>query len=329
MEQLAIQLIRYAGDEFEEVSPDSLDEVYQLADTNVGVVWVNIDGLHETEIIESICRHYEIHRLTMEDILSVGQRPKLEEHAGYLHMVLRMFRAENDPNSVEEEQLSFLLKDNLLISFQERTGDVFDGVRRRLREGKGLIRHRGADYLLYALLDSVVDHYYLILELYGEKLEEVEALLLQNPEHQSLNTLHHLRRELLNLRRSVYPLREVISGFEKLDEPFLQNETRVFIRDLYDHTIQVIETTEVFREMGTGLLDLYMNSISNKMNEVMKVLTIIATIFIPLTFIVGVYGMNFNNMPELEWHYGYFIVMGFMLALALMMLVIFRVKKWL
>jgi len=228
---------------------------------------------------------------------------------------------------VSYEQLSFIKKGNVLITFQEKKGDVFDGVRRRLKEGKG-IRNRSADYVMYALMDAVVDYYFVILEVFGEQLEEVESFLLENPDKSTLNRLHLLRRETLNIRRSIYPLREVVSSFEKIEEPMVAKEVKVFIRDLYDHTIQVIDTVEVFREIASGLLDLYMNSVSNKMNEVMKVLTIIATIFIPLTFIVGVYGMNFDNIPELHFQNGYFIVWGLMVFLFVGMLFYFKNKKW-
>ncbi|PKP25806.1 MAG: magnesium and cobalt transport protein CorA [Bacteroidetes bacterium HGW-Bacteroidetes-2] len=329
MSQVDLNLIHYSEDHYEEIFPKSISEIIQIQKSFSGISWVNIDGLHDENTIEEVCTYLGIHKLTMEDILSVGQRPKIEEHSGYLHIVLKMFMLDPTDDTIEEEQLSFILKGNILITFQERTGDVFDSVRKRLKEGKGFIRKRGTDYLLYALLDSVVDNYFIILETFGEKLEQVETALLENPDKNTLNKLHLLRRETLNLRRSIYPLREVVSRFEKMEEPFINPEIKVFIRDLYDHTIQVIETIEVFRDMASGLLDLYMNSVSNKMNEIMKVLTIMASIFIPLTFIAGVYGMNFENMPELNYKYGYYIVWIIMLLLIVGMLFYFKKKKWL
>lgn len=329
MDEILVSVICYSETEYKEYTPKTLDELLKLIDTCHGTQWINIDGLHEEEAIEKICAHFGVHKLTTEDILSIGQRPKLDEHPDYIHAVLKMFMIDpTEEDAIEDEQLSFILKGNTLLTFQEKSGDVFDSVRKRIKEAKGFIRKRNAPYLLYALMDSVVDHYFLILENIGEKLEELENQLLQNPDSKTLNKLHSVRRETLYLRRSVYPLREVVGRFEKLDEPFVSNEIRIFIRDLYDHTIQVIETIEVFRDMASGLLDLYMNSVSNKMNEIMKVLTIMASIFIPLTFVAGVYGMNFENMPELEWKYAYFVVLGLMFLAAILMLVYFKRKKW-
>ncbi len=329
MEKAVFSILIYNENEVQEIIPNSLSDSIQLIDTTVNdTLWINIDGIHDEDIIESICSKLLVHKLSMEDILSVGQRPKIDEFDNYIHLVIKMMML-NEDDEIEDEQISFILHKNILISFQEKTGDVFEGVRKRIIEGKGFIRKRGSDYLLYALVDSVVDHYFLILETLGEKIETLEKELLLNPDESVLAKLHHLRRETLDLRRSVYPLREVISRFEKIDETILNPDVRIFIRDLYDHTIQVIETIEVLRESASGLLDLYMNSVSNKMNEIMKVLTIMASIFIPLTFIAGVYGMNFTNMPELEFKYGYFVVWGVMVLVFLIMLVYFKRKKWL
>lgn len=329
MDEVSFSVIHFSEEAYEEKSPKSISEVVEEIKLGKGNVWVNIDGLHDERVIEEVCGFLGVHKLTMEDILNVGQRPKVEEHANYLHFVLRMFMISPFEEGFLEEQLSFVLKDNVLISFQEDEGDVFDGVRKRLRDGKSQIRKRGTDYLLYALLDAVVDHYYVVLESLGGKFEDLEIELLDNPTKAVLAKLHLLRRETINLRRSVFPLREVVGRFARIEEPMVQEPTKVFVRDLYDHTLQVIETIEVLRDIATGLLDLYMNSVSNKMNEIMKVLTIIATIFIPLTFIAGVYGMNFSYMPELTWRYGYFLVMGLMLLAALLMVAYFRRKKWL
>ena len=206
---------------------------------------------------------------------------------------------------------------------------MFDGIRNRIREDKGIIRKKGADYLLYTLLDTVVDQYFLTLENFSEKIEELEFALLENPTKETLNSVYELRRESLSLRRCVYPLREMINRFEKLEEPIINKETKIYIRDLYDHSIQIIETVEVFREMVIGLLELYMNSVSNKLNEIMKVLTIMSSIFIPLTFVVGVYGMNFDNMPILHYKYGYYAVWLIMALLVVFMVIYFKRKKWL
>ena len=327
MPKVNISLINYSDTNYDEKKINNISELVKSLEYSTDNTWVNIEGLHDENTIEEICTYLGIHKLTMEDILSVGQRPKIEEHFDYLHVVVKMFMLNTSGETVEDEQLTFILKANTLITFQEKTGDVFDIVRKRIKEGKGFVRKQGLDYLLYALLDSVVDHYFLILETFGEKLEDIETALLESPDKTTLNKLHTLRRETLNLRRSVYPLREVVSRFEKIEEPIIGKDIRVFIRDLYDHTIQVIDTIEVFRDMASGLLDLYMNSVSNKMNEIMKVLTIMASIFIPLTFLAGVYGMNFDNMPELHYKYGYFVVWGIMVLIFIGMIVYFRKKK--
>lgn len=312
-----------------EIRAKTTDELIKLINSTKGVVWINIDGLHDEKTIEQLCTFLDIHKLSMEDILSIGQRPKIEEHANYLHVVLKEINLDQKDDIIEFEQISFILKNNVLVSFQEKSGDVFDGVRRRIREGSGSVRKRGADYLLYALLDNIIDHYFVVLEIFGEKLEELETELLENPEKSTLAKLYNFRRETLGLRRAVYPLREMVASIEKLDDLLFGNNNRIFTRDLYDHTIKVVETVEIFRDMTSSLLDLYINSVSNKMNEIMKVLTIMTSIFIPLTFIAGVYGMNFNNMPELQYKYGYFVILGVMAVVVLGMLYYLKRKKWL
>jgi magnesium transporter len=329
MANVDITVLHYSADYFEESNPKNMAEVITLIQSFKGVAWINIDGLHDEKSIEEICTYLNIHKLSMEDILSVGQRPKLEEYEDYIQAVLKILTLDSTDETIEYEQLSFILKGNILVTFQEKTGDVFDSVRNRIKEGKGNVRKRGADYLLYALLDLVVDHYFIVLENFGEKLEDLETELLNKPDKTTLNKLHRLRRETLLLRRTVYPLREMIGRFEKLEEPLINSNIKVFVRDLYDHTIKVIESVEVLRDMTSGLLDLYMNSTSNKMNETIKVLTILSTIFIPLTFIAGVYGMNFKYMPELEYKYGYFVILGMMAVVALGMLYFLKRKKWL
>jgi magnesium transporter len=327
MDQVNIEVMKYDEKSIEEKSFSDISGAIDFIGSSNQVTWINIEGIHDVDTIEKVMHHFNLHRLTGEDILSVGQRPKLDDYSNYLHVVLRMFMLVE--KELEEEQITFILTKNCLITFQEKTGDVFNFVRRRLNEGKGQIRTRGADYLHYALIDSVVDHYFIVLENFGDKIEDLEIELLDRPTDDVLKRLHHLRREALQLRRSVYPLREVVSRLEKQEADFINPETRIFVRDLYDHTIQVIETIEVFRDSASGLLDLYMNSISNKMNGIMKLLTIVSTIFIPLTFIAGVYGMNFENMPELSFKYGYGIAMLVMFVLAVIMVIFFKRKKWL
>ena len=293
------------------------------------VTWINIDGLQEVGIIEKIGAHFGIHPLVLEDILHTGQRPKAEDLGDYLFVVLRMLYYDEREDVMISEQVSLLLGPNYVISFQERGGDVFNPIRERIRNSKGHIRKGGADYLAYALLDAIVDHYFVILEKLGEKIESLEEELVTNPTPETLQTIHTLKRELIFLRKSVWPLREVISGLEREASPLITEPTGIYLRDVYDHTIQVIDTIETYRDMVSGMLDIYLSSVSNRMNEVMKVLTIIATIFIPLTFIAGIYGMNFKYMPELEWHWGYFLVLLVMTIIIAFMVFHFKRKKWL
>ena len=328
MAQVDISVLNYSESEYFESIPKNIAEVISIIKSYNGITWVNIDGLHDENSIEEICTFLGVHKLSMEDILSVGQRPKLEDYTNYIQAVIKLLSIDPIEDSIEYEQITFILKGNVLITFQEKTGDVFNSVRTRIKEAKGSVRKKGADYLLYALLDLVVDHYFIILENFSEKIEDLETELLNNPDKDTLNKLHSLRRETLLLRRTIYPLRELVGKFEKLEEPIISSDIKVFIRDLYDHTIKVIENIEVLRDMTSGLLDLYMNSTSNKMNEIMKVLTIMSAIFIPLTFIAGLYGMNFANMPELSYKNGYFIVLGVMVLVLIGMLIFLKRKKW-
>jgi magnesium transporter len=328
MKDVKISIIQYWKDSYKEIFPKNITEAIKISNEYQGNTWINIDGIHDEKIIEELCTPFGIHKLTMEDILSVNQRPKLEEHADYLHIVAKMLNMNINEEKIEHEQISFILKGNMLITFQEKEGDVLEGVRKRMKEGKGLIRSRKSDYMLYAVLDTIIDYYFLVLEILGDRLTEAETYLLTKSDNTILNKIHSFRSELLKLRKAIYPLREVVSRLEKLENPIINKDTNVFIRDLYDHTIQVIDNTEILREINSGLLDLYMNSISNKMNEIMKVLTIIATIFIPLTFIAGIYGMNFEVMPELQLKYGYYLIWGIMLIIFGAMITFFKKKKW-
>lgn len=327
MEEVKIQVIKYDEKSIDEKFFTDITEAFSYLDQSKHVGWINIEGLHDVAVIEKIMHQFNLHRLSGEDILNVNQRPKLDDYNSYIHIALRMFMLEKE--EINDEQVTLILTKSCLITFQEKSGDVFSYVRKRLHEGKGQIRSRGADYLNYALIDSIVDHYFLVLENFGNKIEDLELELLESPTDSVLKNLHHLRREALLLRRSIYPLREVVSKLEKHEGEFIQSETKLFIRDLYDHIVQVIETVEVFRDSTSGLLDLYMNSVSNKMNGIMKLLTIVSTMFIPLTFIAGIYGMNFKYMPELEYQYGYFIALFAMLFLAVLMILYFKRKKWL
>jgi len=294
------------------------------------VTWVNIDGLHDIEIMEKIGKHFGLHPLVLEDILNTEQRPKIEDFDDYIFVVLKMLYYDENEGEIRAEQISIILGSNFVLSFQERVGDIFNPLRDRIRNAKGRVRKMGPDYLAYSLLDAIVDNYFVVLEKLGEQIEGMEEELVTNPTPETLQRIHNLKREMIFLRKSVWPLREVVSRLERGESPLIKEATGIYLRDVYDHTIQVIDTIETYRDMLSGMLDIYLSSISNRMNQVMKVLTIIATIFIPLTFVAGIYGMNFEYMPELKWHWFYpkafWLVM---LGVAALMLVYFRRKRWL
>lgn len=327
VEKVVITVINYDSERYEEKELKSIDECFPYKDSPT-VTWINIAGIHQVDIMEKIGNHFGIHPLVMEDILNTEHRPKMDDMEDYVFVVLKMLDY-NKEDGFDAEQISIVLGQHFVISFQEMEGDVFEPVRERIRKNKGRIRKRGADYLAYALLDSVVDNYFTILEKIGERIEFLEEELVENPSTQTLQEIHRLKREMIFLRKSIWPLREVISGLERGESSLIKETTVIYLRDVYDHTIQVIDTVETFRDMISGMLDIYLSSISNKMNEVMKVLTIIATIFIPLTFLAGVYGMNFGYMPELEWDLGYFAVLFLMAIIGMGLVLYFRKKKWL
>ena len=327
IEQVHIEVIDYDEQELYEKELSSIEETFQYRDKS-SISWINIDGLHEVDLIEKIGNHFNIHPLVQEDILNTGHRPKMEDYGDYIYIVLKMLEYRND-DKLMIEQISIILGKNYVITFQERKGDVFNPVRERIRNGKIRTSKRKSDYLAYALVDAIVDNYFVILEKLGEAMEELEQDLLQNPEQSTLQHIYSLKRNMLVIRKSIWPLREVISVLERGESPIILKPTRIYLKDVYDHTIQVIDTVETFRDMVSGMLDTYLSIASNKMNEIMKVLTIIATIFIPLTFIAGIYGMNFEYMPDLKWHYGYFAIWAIMIVIAVIMIIYFRRKKWL
>jgi len=327
-ERTKITVIDYDEKAFEEKTAETVEGCFPFKETST-VTWINVDGVHDADIIGRIGQHFGIHPLILEDIMTTAQRPKMEDMGDYIYIVVRMLSYHSKKKEVQSEQVSLILGPNFVISFQEGGGDVFDPVRDRIRTGKGRLRRMGPDYLAYSLIDAVVDHYFIILENLGERVEVLEEELVSNPRRETLQALHFLKREMIYLRKSVWPLREVIGGLERAESELIQETTGIFFRDVYDHTIQVIDTVETYRDMLSGMLDIYLSSISNRMNEVMKVLTIIATIFIPLTFIAGIYGMNFRFMPELEWRWGYFAVLALMLGIGVWMVFYFRRKKWL
>jgi magnesium transporter len=328
VENAKLRLIRYGPDVIEEREVASPGECLPANDHGT-VTWLDITGLHDTELLEQIGRLAGMHPLLLEDVLSTGQRPKQEEYEQQHFLVLRMLRFDSERSEVTEEQISVVVGTNYVISFQESPEDVWDPVRERLRAGKGSIRQRGPDYLAYALLDAVVDGYFAVVEAIGDQLELLEAEVLQEPDRATITRIYQLKSELLIARKAVWPLRDLFNTLVRDESRLFTDSTKLFLRDAYDHAVQVIDNVETMRDLSASLVDLYLSSVSNRMNEIMKVLTLIATIFIPLTFIVGVYGMNFDFMPELRYRWAYPVVWGVMLVLGAGLLLYFRKRHWL
>jgi len=326
-EKVRISLIEYDEAQFQEKEATTIEECFPFKDKS-SVTWINIDGIHQADILEKIGAHFGIHPLVLEDIMNPEQRPKIEDFENYIYVIAKMIYFDDRKNDIEAGQLSIILGPNFIISFQEKKGDIFNPVRDRIRKARGRIRKMKPDYLAYALLDTIVDHYFIVLEKLGGKIADMEEELVAKPTPETLQSIYTLKRELIFLRKSIWPLREVVNVLERGEPSLIHKSTVIYLRDIYDHTIQVIDTVETFRDMVSGVLDIYLSSVSNRMNEVMKVLTIIATIFIPLTFLVGVYGMNFKHMPELELPWGYPGLLVLMIAVALAMVANFRKKKW-
>jgi len=328
VDETRITLIDYDEEHLQEKVLDGIEEAFPLKNLPT-VTWINIDGLHQLDIIEKVGQHFNIHPLVLEDIVNTGQRPKTEEFEDLIFVVLKMLHYKENLEKITSEQFSLVLGPNFLISFQEIQGDVFKIVRERIRKPKTRIRKAGCDYLAYALIDAIVDHYFLILEKLGENIEALEEDLLENPSPETLQTLHEMKREMIYLRKQIWPIRELINSLVKGESSLINESTSLFFRDIYDHTIQIIDTIESYRDILSGMLDIYLSTLSNKMNEVMKVLTIIATIFIPITFVAGIYGMNFKFMPELEWRWGYAMVWAIIVVAAGIMIGFFKKKQWL
>jgi len=332
-ERVVVKVWAYNQSELIEKEMETVEDCLVFKDRPDLNVWINVDGLDRIEVIEKLGNCFGIHPLTLEDILNTGQRPKMEDYGSYIYTVLKMMLlSESETEDLEEiivDQVSIILGPNFLLSFQEREGDVFNPIRERLRKPDSRIRKSGVDYLAYSLKDAVIDYYFVILERFGEKVEDLEEELITDPRPETLHTIQSYKRDMILLRKSVWPLRELINSLQKVESGLIKDSTQIYLRDVYDHTIQVIDSIEAFRDILSSMLDVYLSSVSNKMNEIMKVLTIVATIFIPLTFIAGVYGMNFEYMPELGWHWGYPVVMVFMILVGISMFAYFRRKKWL
>ena len=325
--ELFIDVFDYNKDFIEERELKNMEEAFTFENEET-ITWINVNGLNHVEEIEKLGQFCELHPLIIEDISSTNQRPKVDEYEDYLFVVLKMLYFDKKQR-LKIEHISFVLGSNYILSFQEAEGDVFDPIRERLRTGKGRVRSFGADYLLYLLMDAIVDNYFNLIETLGNKVERLEDKLFIDKANDDITShIQGLKREILKVRRAVHPLREVANKLQKTESKLVDAKTQHYLSDLYDHIVQVSESIEIYREMIWSLMDMYMTTISNKMNEVMKVLTIIATIFIPLTFIAGIYGMNFNYMPELQFKYSYFILWGIMIAIFVALIYYFKRKKW-
>ena len=327
-EQARIDLMQYSETGFDELGNVTVRQCGESAKLP-GITWMNVTGVHDLSLIEALGRCFGIHPMTLEDIVNTTQRPKLEELPQHLFIVFKMMTWNGATDGLAIEHVSLILGKNYVLSFIEDAGDVFDTVRSRIRAAADRIRSLGADYLAYSLMDAVVDQYFLIVERIGDRIEDIDEQILTEPKSEDIKEIHHLKRDILKLRKAVWPFREGVGKIAKSGSSLVREETGIFWRDLHDHSIQIIDMAETCRDILSGLHDTYLSSISNRMNEIMKMLTIISTIFIPLTFIAGVYGMNFDHMPELRWRFGYCAVWGLMLAIAFGLTIYFKRKKWL
>lgn len=326
-----ITVIDYDGERVEEREVASVEECLRYRDGST-VSWINVDGVHRADLIEAFGQQFELHPLMLEDIMHTEQRPKVEGFGDYIFIVLRMLYDPDETDEefeVDSEQISLVVGPHFVLTFQERPKDIFDPIRERIRQNRGRIRKLGPDYLAYVLVDVVVDGYFAMLEQFGDYLESLEERVLQDTTRETLEEIRNVKRALIQVRRVAWPVRDLVNVLLRGDFRLFRKATLVFLRDLYDHTVRVVDMIETMRELTGGLMEIYMSNVSNRMNEVMKVLTIIATIFIPLTFIAGVYGMNFDNIPELHWEYGYWYVWAVMLTAGALLYFFFKARRWL
>ncbi len=323
-----VTVLDYGPDHLNEETTKQVDSAVRVANGE-SVTWINVEGLQETDLIAEFGEKFHLHPLLLEDILNTDHRPKAEFYTEHVFFVLRMLWFGDDKTELHSEQVSLVLGKGYVVSFQEAPGDVFEPVRARLRMGHQRIRSMGADYLFYALIDAVVDHYFLVLERMDDRSERLEAEVFGDFQRETLREVQKLKADLVPLRRAIWPLREALSTLVRDENPLIRADARVFLRDVYDHAVQVLDTVEALRDTSSSLLDIYLSAVSNRMNEVMKVLTVIATIFIPLTFIAGVYGMNFDYMPELHVHWAYPALWGIFLAITFVMIIYFKRRNWL
>lgn len=319
----------YDNDIFWEEKTDDLEKCLTLFEKKASVLWVNIEGLANIKLLKGIGDYFNFHPLTLEDILNADQRPRQEPYDNYTYVVLKAASYYEKEPGLEFEQISLIIGQNFVVSISDRKTSIFEPIRKRIAAGKGNIRKHGADYLAYSLIDIVVDSYYAVLETVGEKLDSLEESLLSSVNEKTLHSVHFYKREMVRMRQAMWPLREALNGLIQSDSVFIHADTNLHLRDVYSHAVQIIDTIEIYREMLSAMIEIYLSIINNKLNEVMKVLTIFAAIFIPLTLISGIYGMNFLYMPELSWRYGYLFALSLMAAVAAVLLCYFKRKNWL
>lgn len=328
VEKARISILDYTDDHLHQTEIESVENCQPYRNSR-SISWINISGIHDIELVKHLGENFGLHPLVLEDIVNTEQHTKIEDYDDYIFIVLKMVCPKSRGNGIRYEQVSFIVGPTYVISLQEVEEDIFDPIRERIKKGKGRIRKRGSDYLAYALIDIIVDHYFKVLEIMGERIEMLQDDVIEDPEKESLEIIQNLKKEVLFLRKSIWPLREIVNTIIRSESDLIQEESILFFRDVHDHSVQVLDTIETYRELLSGTLDIYMSNMSNRMNEVMKVLTIMATIFIPMTFIAGIYGMNFKYMPELEWMWSYPLLWGILILIFIVMLVWFKRKKWL
>jgi len=328
VDKVTISLLDYDEERLQEQVVENLDTLRSFVGRK-SVTWINVCGVHDTAIIARIGELLDLHPLILEDIASTTQRPKIEEHDDYIFMILKMLYWSEEKHCVSAEQVSIVLGKDYVLTFQEVEGDVFELIRKRIRDTKGRIRRMGGDYLAYSLVDAIVDNYFVVMEHLGDGIDQLQEVAMAHTGPAIVQQIQRYKGEMLFLRKNVWPMREVVSSMEKLESKLLHRSLRPYLRDVYEHSIQVIDTMDALRDMVAGAQELHMTTVSNRMNDVMKTLTVIATIFIPLTFIAGIYGMNFDTMPELHWKWGYPAVWGVMVLTTLAMLAFFKRRTWL
>jgi magnesium transporter len=327
-EKVTVSVMEYSAAEVHEREVSKLEELRAYVHAT-DTAWINVAGLHDTDVIATIGSLFNVNQLFLEDVVNTAHRPKIEDADDYLFIILKALHLDETQDLIVSEQLSLVVGPNFLLSFQEKEGRLFDQLKERIRAGKGRIRKSGTDYLAYCIMDSVVDNYFVLLEQLADKVEVLEENLVTDAKPEVLHEIHKLKTDMIFLRRSVWPLREVINMLAAGESPLVKESTLPYFRDVYDHTIHAVDTMETYRDIVSGMLDIYLSSVSNRLNEIMKTLTIISTIFIPLTFLAGWYGMNFKDMPELPWRWGYPMVIAIAVCVAVTMVVFIKRRKWL